>query len=359
MTPAQTTCNYVSLLFRNLGSALSEGDAVGTFLRTVPIVAAQLPNSEVGPSSAPANGPPDNPDQQVTPIRDTYLHSNPYPNTAAPGQTKECESGLDTDKLRAQAAGHRQRPRQPGHRRRQDQAGRRQVRRNHSLGMPPLRAGLLAILLARGGRLLRVHEGRPVPAPLRDPGGRQELQPAAAALAGAHRRRQRRRGRAQRPLQEHQPVGPHAADQRQRPADPPRRDAEGPPAPLPRGQLLRRPQAGHAERRNARRPRDDPDHADRDAGAARPGAHRAAVRHARLAAGGAQGPRRRVQREADRCRGRRAEPGGARPQRRPGAQQDAGDEPAVAARHRAGRRRAARPQARTTSPRRSTAWPGR
>jgi virulence factor Mce-like protein len=92
VTPAQTTCNYASLLFRNLGSALSEGDAVGTFLRTDPVVAAQLPDSEAGPSSVPAHGPPDTKD---TRIRDTYLHSNPYPNTAAPGQTKECESGLD------------------------------------------------------------------------------------------------------------------------------------------------------------------------------------------------------------------------------------------------------------------------
>ena len=34
-----------------------------------------------------------------------------------------------------------------------------------------------------------------------------------------------------------------------RPPDPPRRDAEDPPAPVPRGQLLRRPQAGHARAR--------------------------------------------------------------------------------------------------------------
>jgi hypothetical protein len=95
VTPAQTTCSYVSLLLRNLGSALSEGDAVGTFLRTDPIVAAQLPNSEAGPSSAAANGPPDATIKPPPTILDTYLHSNPYPNTAAPGQTQECESGLD------------------------------------------------------------------------------------------------------------------------------------------------------------------------------------------------------------------------------------------------------------------------
>lgn len=92
VTPAQTTCNYLTLLFRNLGSALSEGDSVGTFLRSDPVIAAQLPNSEAGPSSAPANGPPDDKD---TKILDTYLHSNPYPNTAAPGQVHECEAGLD------------------------------------------------------------------------------------------------------------------------------------------------------------------------------------------------------------------------------------------------------------------------
>jgi ABC-type transporter Mla subunit MlaD len=94
VTPAQTTCNYLSLFFRNLGSALSESDSVGTFLRTDPLVAAQLPNSEAGPASAPANGPPDTVD---TKIRDTYLHSNPYPNSAAPGQTPvECEAGNET-----------------------------------------------------------------------------------------------------------------------------------------------------------------------------------------------------------------------------------------------------------------------
>ena len=34
------------------------------------------------PSSGPANGPGSN-----------YLHTNPYPNTAAPGQPRECEAG--------------------------------------------------------------------------------------------------------------------------------------------------------------------------------------------------------------------------------------------------------------------------
>jgi virulence factor Mce-like protein len=83
VTPAQTTCNYLTLWFRNIASHLSEGDKNGTWQRFIIVAAPQGPNNEGGPSSAPANGP--------TP--DNHLHANPYPNTAAPGQTKECEAG--------------------------------------------------------------------------------------------------------------------------------------------------------------------------------------------------------------------------------------------------------------------------
>jgi hypothetical protein len=51
------------------------------------IATPQGPNNEGGPSSAPANG-------GVPGKRDNYLHTNPYPNTASPGQTpRECEAG--------------------------------------------------------------------------------------------------------------------------------------------------------------------------------------------------------------------------------------------------------------------------
>ena len=83
LTPAQTVCNYVTLWFRNVASHLSQGDANGTFQRFIIVTTPQGPNSESGPSSAPANGPdPAN-----------HLHANPYPNTAAPGQERECEGG--------------------------------------------------------------------------------------------------------------------------------------------------------------------------------------------------------------------------------------------------------------------------
>jgi hypothetical protein len=49
------------------------------------VLNAQGPNSEGGPSSAPANGPIGN-----------YLHADPYPNTGAPGQPKECEAANET-----------------------------------------------------------------------------------------------------------------------------------------------------------------------------------------------------------------------------------------------------------------------
>jgi virulence factor Mce-like protein len=82
VTPAQVRCNYGTLWFRNISDLLSEGDTNGTWQRFIQIATPQGPNNEGGPSSAPANGPGDN-----------YLHSNPYPNTAGPGQTPECEAG--------------------------------------------------------------------------------------------------------------------------------------------------------------------------------------------------------------------------------------------------------------------------
>jgi hypothetical protein len=83
LTPAQVVCNYGTLWFRNVSSVLSEGDANGTWQRFIIIPTPQGPNSESGPSSQPANGP--------TP--ENHLHANPYPNSAAPGQTHECEGG--------------------------------------------------------------------------------------------------------------------------------------------------------------------------------------------------------------------------------------------------------------------------
>jgi ABC-type transporter Mla subunit MlaD len=84
IAPAQTTCNYLSIAFRNVASASSESNALGGWFNAIAFEAPEGVNSEGGQASAPANGGTD---------RLNHLHSNPYPNTAAPGQPKECEAG--------------------------------------------------------------------------------------------------------------------------------------------------------------------------------------------------------------------------------------------------------------------------
>ena len=83
VAPSQTVCNYLTLLFRNGASIGAQGDGIGTWTRATAFVGPEGPNSEGGPASAPADGP----------ARPNHLHYNPYPNTAAPGQTRECEAG--------------------------------------------------------------------------------------------------------------------------------------------------------------------------------------------------------------------------------------------------------------------------
>ena len=85
IAPAQTVCNYATLLFRNASSLLSLGDGQGaTWQRFIVFDIPKGENSEGSPSSAPANG-------NGTPSN--FLHVNPYPNTASPGQERECEAG--------------------------------------------------------------------------------------------------------------------------------------------------------------------------------------------------------------------------------------------------------------------------
>jgi virulence factor Mce-like protein len=86
LAPAQTKCNYIALWFRNIGSLLSEGDKNGTWQRFIIVAAPNGPNSEGTPSAKPADGP----------STDNHLHTNPYPNTQAPGQPKECEAANET-----------------------------------------------------------------------------------------------------------------------------------------------------------------------------------------------------------------------------------------------------------------------
>ncbi len=83
VAPAQLQCNYGADFFRNISDLLSVGDSSGTTQRFIIVATPQGPNSESNTlSSGPANGPSE----------DNHLHVNPYPNTASPGQPKECEA---------------------------------------------------------------------------------------------------------------------------------------------------------------------------------------------------------------------------------------------------------------------------
>jgi hypothetical protein len=88
VAPAQTTCNYVTLLFGNLSQANRQGNNRGKWLN---LLGGQMPegvNAEAGPSSAPANG-----EGEGEFADGNYVHFNPFPKTAAPGQDGICEAG--------------------------------------------------------------------------------------------------------------------------------------------------------------------------------------------------------------------------------------------------------------------------
>jgi len=80
VAPAQVTCNYLTLVFRNLADAFSVSNGNGNWLEAIAFEAPDGPNAESGPASAPANGPGTK----------NHLHFNPYPRT---GQDGTCEAG--------------------------------------------------------------------------------------------------------------------------------------------------------------------------------------------------------------------------------------------------------------------------
>jgi len=86
LTPAQATCNYVTLFLRNTQSLLSEHVSQGSLLRFVQIAIDDIPGYESEPSQVPFTG-------QSIGRASGPLHVDPYPNTAAPGETRECSAG--------------------------------------------------------------------------------------------------------------------------------------------------------------------------------------------------------------------------------------------------------------------------
>jgi virulence factor Mce-like protein len=94
LTPVQATCNYVTLFLRNIAQATSEHIGDAGFLDVLPVSVGDSPgpnlNYESQPSSKPYTGP--------VVLNSTVgsvgpLHADPYPNTASPGETRECSAG--------------------------------------------------------------------------------------------------------------------------------------------------------------------------------------------------------------------------------------------------------------------------
>ncbi|MEN0014915.1 MAG: hypothetical protein AAGC46_16215, partial [Solirubrobacteraceae bacterium] len=52
----ESTCGYLSLLFRNIASATADGDSTGNWLGVVPYLAPYVPNGESVPATGPASG---------------------------------------------------------------------------------------------------------------------------------------------------------------------------------------------------------------------------------------------------------------------------------------------------------------
>ena len=85
IAPAQTTCNYLTLAFRNLASASSERQRARQLAQRDLLRAAGRAELRGRPRLGAG--------QRAAPIAANHLHYNPYPNTASPGQPNECEAG--------------------------------------------------------------------------------------------------------------------------------------------------------------------------------------------------------------------------------------------------------------------------
>ncbi len=88
IAPAQTSCNYISLMLQNLALSNSQGNSKAKWLNFISFAPPEGVNSEASPSSAPANG-----GGTGAIAQGNYVHFNPLPQTGAPGQPHGCEAG--------------------------------------------------------------------------------------------------------------------------------------------------------------------------------------------------------------------------------------------------------------------------
>jgi ABC-type transporter Mla subunit MlaD len=107
LAPAQNVCNYLALLLRNAQEVGSTGNSNGQWIRAISILPPVGENAEGMPAAAPANGGEPLPNYDTAEQRAAnFLHSNPYPWTAAPDQPRVCAAGNEGYSVRQQVIGN-------------------------------------------------------------------------------------------------------------------------------------------------------------------------------------------------------------------------------------------------------------
>jgi virulence factor Mce-like protein len=94
LTPVQSTCNYVTLFLRNISDAMTEHVGNAGFLDVLPLTIRDSPGPNRSYESQPSSKPYTGPASFAPGIGSVGpLHADPYPNTASPGEVKECSAG--------------------------------------------------------------------------------------------------------------------------------------------------------------------------------------------------------------------------------------------------------------------------
>ena len=101
LTPVQTSCNYVTLFLRNSASLVGDHVGTGTTFRFLLVAIDQILGDEGVPSQHVYTTPDTN-----TLDEHGAIHVDPYPNTASPGQTRECSAGNEPFSAAAAAIGN-------------------------------------------------------------------------------------------------------------------------------------------------------------------------------------------------------------------------------------------------------------
>jgi virulence factor Mce-like protein len=93
IAPQQAYCNYITLMLRNVANLQAENVGNGTLAQAAIVLSPNGPGAEGFPSTGPANGPSIEKDFLGKAVNNNFLHANPYPNVAGPGQPRLCEAG--------------------------------------------------------------------------------------------------------------------------------------------------------------------------------------------------------------------------------------------------------------------------